>query len=226
MKPIDNAPIRIILADDHAVVRAGIRSFLEHSGRVQVLAEASDGQQALQFITEYLPDVVVLDIQMPGMNGIEATRAIRARQMPVGILILTAYDDRPYVNALLRAGANGYLLKTADPEEIIAAVQEVHQGRQVIDRLLLPPDAPPEDLALDTALSDREMEVLQQAAAGWTNKAIANQLQISPKTVQNHLSNIFSKMHCESRTEMVTMAIRLGWLKPDSSPLNRDTGAS
>lgn len=225
MKPIDNAPIRIILADDHAVVRAGIRAFLERSGRVQVLAEAADGQQVLQLIAEYQPDVVVLDIQMPGMNGIEATRAIRARQLPVGILILTAYDDRPYVNALLRAGANGYLLKTADPEEIIAAVQEVHQGRQVIDRLLQPPDAPPEDLALDMSLSDRELEVLQQAAAGWTNKAIANQLQISPKTVQNHLSNIFSKMHCESRTEMVTMAIRLGWLKPDSSPLNREAGA-
>jgi DNA-binding NarL/FixJ family response regulator len=211
-------PIRVVLADDHSVVRAGIRAFLESSGGITVEAEAGDGRQAVQLAADLKPDVVVLDIQMPVMNGIEATRAIRAQGLPVGILILTAYDDPPYIQALLKAGANGYLLKTAPPDEIIAAVVEVNQGRQVIDRLLSSSIEVVEQ-SVETQLSERELDVVRQVAAGLTNKAIASRLQISPKTVQNHLSNIFTKLNCESRTEMVTMAIRFGWLKPSASPL-------
>src|SRR3972149_3367752 len=110
-------PIRVILADDHAVVRQGIRDFLETGGNITVLAEASDGLEAIRLIREHQPDVAVLDIQMPGQSGIEVTRAIRAERLPVGVLILTAFDQPPYIKAVLQAGANGYVLKTADAQE-------------------------------------------------------------------------------------------------------------
>lgn len=210
------AQIRVVLVDDHAVVRAGIRTFLEQSGRIVVLAEGSNGQQALALVAQFQPDVIVLDIQMPVMNGIEATRMLRAKNSVVGILILTAYDDRPYVQALLQAGANGYVLKTADPKELIRAVEEVYAGKTVIDELLRDPyqsHVPLQKVIEDAILSRREMEVLRQVAEGLTNKAISVQLKISSRTVQNHLANIFKKMECESRTEMVAKAIRLNLIE-------------
>src|SRR5512137_869525 len=127
------ASIRVILADDHAVVRKGIREFLTEPGNIEVIAEASDGDEAIALIDQLRPDVAVLDIQMPKRSGIEVCRHVRAQHWPIGILILTAYDDDPYVLAVLQAGANGYVLKTASPNELIQAVRDVYAGKSALD---------------------------------------------------------------------------------------------
>ncbi len=211
-------PIQVLLIDDHAVVRAGIRQFLESDSRIKVIAEASNGLELLDLLKSNQPDVVVLDIQMPVMNGIQATREIRTRGSSVGILILTAYDDPPYVQALLQAGANGYVLKTANPTEIIQGVLEVFDGKQVVDATLKESMFESVGLSIGNSksnVSERELEVLKKAASGLTNKAIATELEISSRTVQNHLANIFTKLNAESRTEAVMKAIQLGLIEMD-----------
>lgn len=218
MAEIDNS-IRVILADDHAVVRKGIREFLEMGGGVTVVAEASDGLEAMRLIREHRPDVAVLDIQMPGQSGVEVTRAIRAERLSVGVLILTAFDDPPYVKAVLQAGANGYVLKTADASEIVQAVQAVHEGQSVLDPAiarklmshLSEPGASRPDANVE-ALTERELEVLHLAARGHTNKAIGVELSISDRTVQGHLAKIYAKLGAASRTEAVMRAVSLGWI--------------
>jgi DNA-binding NarL/FixJ family response regulator len=208
--------IRVILADDHAVVRAGIRQFLEHAGDIQVVGEADDGQEAQELIFSQRPDVAVLDIQMPNASGIEVTRWIRSKMRQVGILVLTAYDDDPYVTAVLQAGANGYILKTASPAEIIQAVRDVHAGKSALDasitQKLIAQIANQRETSEVESLSRRELEVLTLAAKGYTNKAIARQLNISDRTVQGHLAHIFAKLHANSRTEAVMRAVSLGWI--------------
>lgn len=212
-------PIRVILADDHTIVRAGIRKFLENAGDIEVVAEAEDGETAKELIDRHRPDVAVLDIQMPRATGIEVARWIRANQRSVGVLILTAYDDEPYVMAVLQAGANGYVLKTASPEEVVHAVREVHEGKSVLDpavtRALMSHVFQSSDTQPVEALTDREMEVLHLAARGFTNKAIGMQLKISDRTVQGHLAHIFAKMQASSRTEAVMRAVSLGWIAQD-----------
>lgn len=213
--------IRVILADDHVIVRAGIRQFLEQHDDIQVIAEASNGLEACSLVQMLQPDVAVFDIQMPQMSGIEATRWIRAHQLPIGVLVLTAYDDTPYIQAVLQAGANGYVLKTAEPGEIVQSVRDVYTGKTVLDaalvhkvltRLQETPNPPPAE-----SLTDRESEIIRLVARGLTNKAIGVQLGISDRTVQNHLANIFGKLNAVSRTEAVMRAIALGWI---SSNLN------
>jgi DNA-binding NarL/FixJ family response regulator len=206
--------IRVILADDHAVVRRGIRGFLEEPGDIRVVAEAANGDEALALVRDHQPDVAVLDIQMPGRTGLEVTRAVRSERLAVGVLILTAYDDDPFVMTALRAGANGYVLKTAEPEEIVAAVRAVHEGQSALDPALLQKVMAYLSSASLSAtvesLSAREIEVLRLAAQGFTNKAIGVQLGISDRTVQGHLTNIFGKLDVSSRTEAVTKAIQMG----------------
>jgi DNA-binding NarL/FixJ family response regulator len=207
--------IRVILADDHAVVRAGIRQFLDQAAGIRVVAEADSGQAAQQLIAQEQPDVAVLDIQMPQGSGIEVTRWVRANHPAVGVLILTAYDDDPYVMAVLQAGANGYVLKTAAPADIVQAVRDVHEGKSALDPAIAhkllshvsgynrnQPDYDP--------LTDRELEVLALAGKGYTNKAIGVQLGISDRTVQGHLARIYSKLDAASRTEAVMRAVSLG----------------
>jgi len=214
-----NQPIRVILADDHAVVRQGIRQFLETGSNITVVAEASDGLEAIKLIREHRPDVAVLDIQMPGQSGIEVTRTLRAERFPVGILILTAFDDEPYIRAVLQAGANGYVLKTADAQEIVEAVQAVNEGKSALDptiaRKLLSQLARPEAVMTSVEpLTERELEVLRLAAKGYTNKAIGAQLSISDRTVQGHLAKIYDKLHSASRTEAVMRGVTLGLIPP------------
>ncbi len=206
-------PIRVLLADDHAVVRKGIREFLEEAPDIRVVAEAADGEEAKDLIRKHVPDVVILDIRMPRATGIEVTRWLRSQTSTIGVLILTAYDDDPYIMAALQAGANGYVLKTATPEELIAAVRAVHQGQSALDPTVaqkilhhLGGQAPP----LVEDLTPREREVLQLAARGLTNRAIGRALGISDRTVQGHLANIYEKLHVNSRTEAVTKALQLG----------------
>ncbi len=216
------AKIRILLADDHHIVRAGIRQVLEGASDLQVIAEAGDGEEAQSLIQKHKPDVAVLDIQMPKASGIEVTRWVRARLPGVGILILTAYDDDPYVMAVLQAGANGFVLKTAATDELIQAVRDVNEGRSALDpavtrKLMSNLFQHPETSA--EPLTDRELDVLRLAAKGYTNKGIGVQLKISDRTVQGHLAHIFAKMHATSRTEAVMRAVALGWISQDTGNL-------
>jgi DNA-binding NarL/FixJ family response regulator len=215
----DVQPIRVVLADDHAVVRKGIREFLESEDDIQVVAEAADGAAAVVVVAKHQPDVAVLDIQMPAMTGIEATRRIKAEHPSVRVLVLTAYDDDPYIFALLQAGASGYVLKTADSSELVHAVRAVHRGESALDPAVaqkvvqqLTSGRPLGAQSSAEALTEREVEVLRLAARGLTNKAIGQDLGISDRTVQGHLANIYGKLNVGSRTEAVTEALRQGWL--------------
>ncbi len=218
MSNSDNT-IRVMLADDHAVVRAGIRQFLEQADDIEVVAEADDGEAAKALIEQHHPDVAVLDIQMPRASGIEVTRWVRSHHRKVGILILTAYDDDPYVMAVLQAGANGYVLKTASPMEIIRAVRDVHAGNSALDATIVQKMVAHVSTGIKEQpiekLTERELEVLTLVAKGFTNKAIGVQLGISDRTVQGHLAHIFAKLQAASRTEAVMRAVSLDWLPPD-----------
>jgi DNA-binding NarL/FixJ family response regulator len=219
-------PIRVLLADDHALVRAGIRQLLEHAGDIQIVAEANDGEAAQALIQQHHPDVAVLDIQMPKASGIEVTRWVRVNMPDVGVLILTAYDDDPYVMAVLQAGANGYVLKTASPEQLVEAVHDVYEGKSVLDASITQKlmthiftgskSSPVEEL------TDRELEVLSLAAKGFTNKAIGVQLGISDRTVQGHLAHIFDKLQAGSRTEAVMRAVSLGWISQNVGTITEE----
>ncbi len=221
-----NNLIRVLLADDHAIVRAGIRQFLEHAGDIEVIAEADDGEAAKELILKKHPDIAVLDIQMPKASGIEVTRWVRSNSPEVGVLILTAFDDDPYVLAVLQAGANGYVLKTASPTDLIKAVRDVYAGKSVLDsevtQKLLSQLSHTRETAAVEAVTSREMEVLELVARGFTNKAIGLQLGISDRTVQGHLAHIFDKLHAGSRTEAVMRAVSLGWISQSAGNIAED----
>ena len=215
--------IRVLLADDHAVVRAGFRQFMERAGDIVIVAEVDDGKQAVLSIQEHKPDVAVIDIQMPEMSGIEVTRWVRANSRTTGVLILSAFDDDPYIMAVLQAGANGYVLKTADAADIIRAVRAVYEGKSALDpaiaRKIMARVSGTQLAAPVEKLTDRELEVLALAAKGFTNKAIGVQLHISDRTVQGHLAKVFDKLQATSRTEAVMRAVALGWLPSDLGQL-------
>jgi DNA-binding NarL/FixJ family response regulator len=209
----------ILLADDHVLVRQGTRELLEHENDLLVVGEAGDGEEAVELAANLHPDVIIMDIAMPKMSGIEATRKIKSMQPDTAVLILSAYDDDQYVFALLEAGAAGYLLKDVPAQELIEAIRAVHAGesilhpaiaRKVINRFASPRQDVTTGIEADQ-LSDRETEVLKLAAKGMTNMEIANELSLSVRTVQGHLSNIFSKMQVGSRTEAVIQALGKGW---------------
>ncbi len=212
--------IRILLADDHHIVRAGIRQLLESADDLHVIAEAGDGEEAQALIQKHKPDVAVLDIQMPKASGIEVTRWVRAQMPEVGVLILTAYDDDPYVMAVLQAGANGYVLKTAQTDDLIQAVRDVNEGKSALDpaitRKLMSNLFKGTEQKIVEPLTDRELDVLRLAARGFTNKAIGMQLSISDRTVQGHLAHIFAKLQSNSRTEAVMRAVSLGLISQSS----------
>ncbi|MCR4394741.1 MAG: response regulator transcription factor [Dehalococcoidales bacterium] len=212
--------IKIVIADDHAVVREGTRTLLEREEDMEVVGEASDGEEAIKLIEELHPDVAILDIAMPKLSGIEVTRRIKPRFPSLAILILTAYDNDEYIFALLEAGAAGYLLKDVHSHEIVEAVRSVHAGesvlhpsiaRKVIQRAILS-TAKSSEVKPSVTLSDREQEVLKLAAKGLKNKDIADALCISIRTVQGHINSIFHKLGVGSRTEAIFQSVKRGWL--------------
>jgi len=214
------------LADDHNIVRTGIRQLLESANDLQVIAEAGDGEEAQVLIEQHRPDVAVLDIQMPKISGIEVTRWVRSHLPGVGVLILTAYDDDPYVMAVLQAGANGYVLKTGQPDELIQAVRDVHEGKSALDlnimRKLMSNIFKTSENKSVEPLTDRELDILRLTAKGFTNKAIGVQLNISDRTVQGHLAHIFAKLQANSRTEAVMRAVSLGWISQSTGKISEE----
>lgn len=216
--------IRVVLADDHTVVRKGIRDFLEEEDNIQVVAEATTGAEAVALTLEHRPDVAVLDIQMPVMTGIEAARQIKAQTPDVQVLVLTAYDDDPYIFAMLQTGASGYVLKNAPSEELIRAVRTVAAGGSALDPTVtakvmaqLSLGKPLGAQATIEKLTQRELDVLRLTAKGHTNRAIGLELNISDRTVQGHLANIFGKLGVATRTEAVLLAMKQGWITLDEA---------
>jgi DNA-binding NarL/FixJ family response regulator len=217
--------IRVFIADDHALVREGIIALLTHYDDIEVVGEASDGIEAIKFVSEVMPDVVLMDIGMPKLGGLEATVEIKKTCPDVKIVVLTQYDDREYVSRFLKAGISGYLLKRAVGNELINAIRAAHRGEfylfssiasEVVDGYLgrdvktAAEDSPYEKL------TDREKQVLKLLAEGHSHKEIAGDLNISAKTVISHQTNISQKLNLHSRTALVKYAISKGIIKLDT----------
>ena len=217
------SPIRVVLADDHAVCRQGIRSFLEEFEDIEVVAEAQDGETAKQIIASHHPDVAVLDIRMPHLTGIEVTRWIREQALPIGVLMLSSFDEDSLVRASLQAGANGYILKDSDADHLAAAVHLVHKGQvalgpTIAQKLMTQYVGGTRTATMLDSLTERECSVLRLAAIGLTNRGIGLRLEISDRTVQGHLASAYEKLQVNSRTEAVTKAIQLGLIElPETS---------
>jgi NarL family two-component system response regulator LiaR len=218
--------IKVLIADDHAVVRDGTRRILEQEADMDVVAEAADGEEAVRLAGSTRPDVAIMDISMPGVDGIEATKRIKALYPATTVLILSAYDDDQFVFSLLQAGAAGYLLKSVRGRELIDAVRQVYAGESVlhpaIARKVLNRFAPASGQAPGQkpteVLSERELEVLRLATHGLSNQEIADKLCLSLRTVQAHLGHIFNKLQVGSRTEAVVRALKEGWVTLDDIP--------
>ncbi|MGD0352210.1 MAG: response regulator transcription factor [Dehalococcoidia bacterium] len=215
--------IRILIADDHAFVREGTRRILEQEPDLEVVAEAGDGEETVKLACALKPDVALVDVAMPKLDGIEATRRIKAQCPAVAVLVLSAYDDDQFIFGLLEAGAAGYLLKSVRGQEIVDAIRAVHAGesvlhpsvaRKVLNRFAGVSGKPRERKSVDL-LTEREMEVLKMVTKGLSNKDIAEGLCLSVRTVQGHLANIFNKLRVSSRTEAVVHALKEGWVTLD-----------
>jgi DNA-binding NarL/FixJ family response regulator len=215
-------PMRVLLADDHPVFLGGLRALLDSTPGFEVVGEEATGDGAVAAATERQPDVVVMDIQMPGLNGIDATREIVARSPHVGVLILTMFEDDDSVFAAMRAGARGYLLKGSAPHDIVRAIETVGRGeavfgpaiaRRLIDFFAASPAAYP-----FPELTEREREVLDLLAQGRSNSDIARGFVISAKTVRNHVSNIFTKLHVADRAQAIVRAREAGLGQKPSPP--------
>jgi len=215
------AKIRVLLADDHAIVREGVRMILAKETDIEVVGEAQDGAQALEMVERLKPAVIVMDISMPGMGGIEATQQAKARHPDINILALTMHEDESYVFQLLRAGASGYVLKRAAAQDLVQAVRAAAKGeaflypsvaRKVLEDYLKRVDAGEERERYD-GLTEREREILTLIAQGLSNQQIAERLYISIKTVQTHRAHVLEKLGLHDRTELVRYAIRKGLIE-------------
>jgi DNA-binding NarL/FixJ family response regulator len=210
-------PTRVVVADDHPTFRRGLSALFDTLDDVEVVGEAADGESAVSIVAELLPDIVVMDINMPGVNGVEATRRIVADNPSVAVLVLTMLDDDDAVFAAMRAGARGYVVKGADTTDVLRALESVARGdavfgpavaNRVLAYLTRPLSA--RDPVLFPELSDREREVLELIARGKPNSEIARSLVVSPKTVRNHVSNIFTKLQISDRSEAIVRARKAG----------------
>lgn len=212
-----NGKIKVLVVDDHAIVREGVKMVLETDAELQVVGEAASGEEAIDLVRELTPDVVVMDIGMPGLSGFEATRRIRESRPEVNVLALTVHDSEAYVFQMLQAGAVGYVLKRAAAPEVIRAVKAAHRGEALLHpsvaKLLiqdyLTRAERGEEVTYDK-VSEREREILKLIAEGLTNKEIAEKLFLSVKTVQAHRANLMRKLGLHDRVELVKYALRKG----------------
>jgi DNA-binding NarL/FixJ family response regulator len=215
--------IRILLVDDHTILRDGLRALLDSQSDMEVVGEAGNGLEAVNLVEERAPDIVVMDVAMPRMNGLEATRRIKKLDNPCRVLILTQYEHREYVLLLLKAGADGYILKRSSGQDLADAIRSVHAGESVLDptvaRTVIEAyvgssrqPAIGEDVQ---TLTDREREVLILIAEGYSNQQVARTLHISPKTVDAHRMNIMNKLDLHNRTALIKYAIRKGLVHVD-----------
>jgi len=218
--------IRILLAEDHVVVRQGTRQLLEREQDFEVVGEAGDGEEAVRLASQLKPDVVIMDVAMPKLSGIEATKQIKAILPATTVLVLTGYDYDEYIFSMLEAGACGYLLKSVSGDELIGAVRAVYAGepmihptvlRKLMTRFKIPAAGPVQVRPLPP-LSEREMEVLKIAAKGMSNKNIGNTLFISERTVQAHMRSIFNKLGVGCRSEAILYGLKRGWFAIEDLP--------
>ena len=200
--------VRIVLADDHPLTRAGISAYLAEESSLELVGEAEDGTSAWKMISEMKPDVALLDIRMPGEDGVTVARRIKEAGLPVAVIMLTSYDAQQYVLASLRAGARGFILKTATPEEITRAINTVSKGGFYLDSEVA--SAMGEGEFTPENLSAREREVLMLASEGFSSKEVAAQLFISERTVQTHLASIYDKLGAKNKTEALLLALKYG----------------
>ena len=223
---------RILIVDDHAVLREGMRNLLEQEKDFEVVGEAGDGEEAVRLGSELKPDIVIMDIVMPKLSGIEAARLIKQASPATAIFVLTAYSDIRYIIGLLEAGACGYLLKSARSSEIVKAIRAARSGESVLDpivthKLLQRVVGLEREAAEGQAgglLTPREIEILRLAAKGMNNKDIANVLFLSLRTVKAHLTNIFNKMGCGCRTDAIIKGLREGYITLDDIPSEMESG--
>jgi two-component system, NarL family, response regulator LiaR len=214
------AKIRVLIADDHAVVRQGLRTFLELQDEIDVVADCSDGEEAVAAAFDERPDVVLMDLVMPGLDGIEATRRILGELPATRVIALTSFLDDDKVLPAVRAGAAGYLLKDVEPQELVRAIHTVHDGEALLHpavtgavmRELAGDPQAAEDA--DLGLTGREREVLELVSRGLSNKLIARELGIAEKTVKTHVSSILGKLGVTDRTQAALLAVRRGWVEP------------
>ena len=209
-----DAPIRVLIADDHAVVRRGLRTFLELQDDIDVVGEAADGESCVAAAAELEPDVILLDLVMPGMDGVEALRALRDAGSKARVLVITSFTDPAVAVPAVRAGAAGVLYKDVEPRDLANAIRSVHAGH-----MLLQPDVAAALMAPDPAqtspLTAREREVLAEIAHGRSNREIARSLSLSEKTVKTHVSNVLMKLGVADRTQAALLAVRRGLTEPD-----------
>jgi len=217
----------VVIADDHDLFAESLTAFLGTEDRIQVVGRASNGDEAARMCAELRPDVVLMDMVMPGLNGLEATRQIRRRAPKAKVLILTGYMEDEQILAALRAGASGYVVKKSDVEELLLGIQSVHRGNTYFSSAISDGDAvqdylwqakKPEAKSGYDLLTSREREVLQLIAEGYSNQRIANELFISVKTVEAHKAHIMSKLHAQNRTDLIRYAIRKGIVGLESGP--------
>lgn len=208
---VEKPAIRVLLVDDHTVMRAGTRRILEDEPDLIVVGEAGDGNEALRLAEEDLPDVVLLDIAMPNMDGIKTCQVLHARWPDVRVLVLTGHDNDALVRTFYRLGAHGYLLKSAGPHELVSAIREVHHGQMVFGgaEALAAQD---EQLPVPLRPTRKEIQVLALVARGRKNREVAEDLHLSVNTVEYHLRNLFAKLGASSRADALMRAQRLGWL--------------
>ena len=213
-QPATEGTIRVLVVDDHAIVRRGITALLATEPSIEVAGEACDGHEAVSEVDRLQPDVVLMDIVMPGMDGLEATRRIMASQPDTRVLVLTSFGGDDQVFPAIRAGALGYLLKDSRPQELITAIRQVHSGESslhpTVARRLLQEISPAGQNAEDDPLTPREVQVLQLVAQGYTNRQIGEELSISEATVRTHMSKILGKLNLGSRTQAALYALREG----------------
>lgn len=216
--------VRVLIAEDHAVVREGTRDILGRDPAIEVIGEAENGQQALSLALELRPNVLVLDLHLPLMSGIDVARRLRAEAPEIRVLVLSAYDDDEYVFAAMEAGASGYLLKTAHGEEVIGAIHAIVHGEVVLQaavaaKFLRPHERYEAHVTTEEGLTGREMEILKLAAQGLRNKEIAQRLQVSRRTVEGHLAHVFNKLCVNSRTEAILFGAAHGWFALEQGDL-------